>query len=65
MDGDISRYEDIINLLHHVSSVHPHMNMSDRAAQFAPFDALTGFSEAVDETAKKSQKENEIWIGGK
>ena len=48
-----------------LSSVHPHMNMSDRAAQFAPFDALTGFSEAVDETAKKSQKENEIWIGGK
>ena len=36
------KYGDIIHLPHHVSSVHPHMPVSDRAAQFAPFAALTG-----------------------
>ena len=35
-------YDDIIQLTHHVSSVHPHMSIHDRAAQFAPFAALTG-----------------------
>ena len=59
MDGDISRYEDIINLPHHVSSVHPYMNMSDRAAQFAPFAALSGYEEAIAEEVR-ANRESEL-----
>lgn len=43
-------YEDIINLPHHVSSKRYHMSMSERAAQFAPFAALTGYEEAIKRT---------------
>lgn len=46
------RYADIINLPHHVSSKHPQMSISDRAAQFSPFAALTGHEEAIKETAR-------------
>lgn len=45
-------YDDIINLPRHISDKHPHMSIHDRAAQFAPFAALTGHSEAVSETAR-------------
>ena len=45
-------YDDIINLPRRVSDKHPHMSIHDRAAQFAPFAALTGHSEAVSETAR-------------
>ena len=45
-------YEDIINLPHHTSSKHPRMSIESRAAQFAPFSALTGYEEAVRETAR-------------
>lgn len=45
-------YDGIINLPHHVSSSHPHMSVRDRAAQFSPFAALTGFEDAVRETAR-------------
>ena len=41
-------YKDIINLPHHVSSKRPQMPMLDRAAQFSPFAALTGYEEALD-----------------
>lgn len=44
-------YEDIINLPHHVSRTHPQMSVYNRAAQFAPFAALTGHDEAIEETA--------------
>ena len=47
-----NKYSDIINLPHHVSSKHPQMSISDRAAQFSPFAALTGHDEAVKKTAK-------------
>lgn len=40
-------YEDIINLPHPVSKKHPQMALTDRAAQFAPFAALTGHKEAI------------------
>lgn len=40
-------YDDIINLPHHVSTVHPQMDMLSRAAQFASFNALSGFEEAI------------------
>jgi len=46
-------YSDIINLPHHVSTRHPQMSMEARAAQFAPFSALTGFEDAIDDTAKQ------------
>ena len=45
-------YDDIIHLPHHVSQNHPQMPMLDRAAQFAPFAALTGYEAAVGETAR-------------
>ncbi len=44
-----SKYEDIINLPHHQSSRHAHMTPLARAAQFAPFAALTGFDDDIDE----------------
>ena len=52
----MSKYDDIINMPHHVSSKHPHMPIRDRAAQFAPFAALTGHDEAMQETAEKMQE---------
>ena len=53
-------YEDIISLSHHQSSVHPHMSMRDRAAQFAPFAALTGYEEAVSEASRYTEKRIEL-----
>ena len=49
-------YEDIINLPHHVSSRHPQMSIKNRAAQFAPFEAVTGYGSAVAETARLTDK---------
>ncbi len=45
------KYGDIISLPHHVSPGRPHMPVSDRAAQFAPFAALTGYDEVIKEAA--------------
>lgn len=45
-------YDDIINLPHHVSSKRPQMSMLDRAAQFSPFAALTGYDDAIQETGR-------------
>ena len=47
-----NKYDDIINLPHHVSAKRPHMAREDRAAQFAPFAALTGHGESVTEAAR-------------
>ncbi len=44
-------YSDIIDLSHHTSARHPRMNAEMRAAQFAPFAALTGYDEVIEETA--------------
>lgn len=49
---DPHRYDDIIHLPHHVSATHPHMTLYDRAAQFMPFRALTGYEDDVSETAR-------------
>lgn len=46
------QYEDIINLPHPVSKRHPQMSLEERAAQFAPFAALTGHGEAIRKTAE-------------
>ena len=50
----MSRYDDIINLPHHVSKIRKPMPMINRAAQFAPFAALTGHDEAITETARQT-----------
>ena len=59
-ETDIHKYDDIIDLPHHVSKVHGHMSMKDRAAQFSPFAALTGHSDAIDETARLTTKRIEL-----
>ncbi len=50
-------YADIIDLPHHQSAVHPHMSLHDRAAQFAPFAALVGYDEMVDEEARLTDRQ--------
>lgn len=54
------KYEDIINLPHHISKKHPQMTMESRAAQFAPFAALVGYEDAVEETARLTTKRIEL-----
>ncbi|MBE6374434.1 MAG: YolD-like family protein [Lentisphaerae bacterium] len=53
-------YDDIIYLPHHVSRNHPQMPLRDRAAQFAPFAALTGYESAVGETARLTSERREL-----
>lgn len=53
-------YEDIIHLPHHQSSTRAHMSMMDRAAQFSPFAALTGYESAVQETARLTDQKIEL-----
>lgn len=60
MNDDIFKYNDIINLQHHVSKKHPQMSIDARAAQFAPFAALTGHSDSIKETARLTDKRIEI-----
>lgn len=47
-------YDDIIDLPHHVSDHHPRMTRAERAVQFAPFAALTGFGAQISETARQT-----------
>lgn len=53
-------YDDIIELPHHVSTTHPHMAAIDRAAQFSPFAALTGYDAAIKETARLTDERVEL-----
>lgn len=55
-----NRYDKIINLPHHVSKTRPQMPMSDRAAQFAPFAALTGYDAAIKETGRLTDERIEL-----
>ena len=59
-EEDEHRYDDIIDLPHHVSRKHPQMPLLDRAAQFAPFAALTGHESAIKETARLTEEEIEL-----
>ena len=52
-------YDDIIKLEHYEPKNHPRMSMKARAAQFAPFAALTGFGDAVKETARLNEEKYE------
>ena len=56
----MSRYDDIINLPHHVSKIRTPMSMENRAAQFAPFAALTGHDAAIAETARLTSEKPEL-----
>lgn len=49
-------YDDIINLPHHVSPTRPKMSMANRAAQFSPFAALSGYDAAIAETARQTDR---------
>ncbi len=55
-----NKYEDIIHLSRPVSKNHPPMGMHERAAQFSPFSALAGHEEAVLETARRTEEEQEL-----
>ena len=54
------KYEKIMGLPHHVSKTRPQMPMSDRAAQFAPFAALTGYDAAIKETGRLTDERIEL-----
>lgn len=55
-----SKYDEIMGLPHHVSRTRPQMPMSDRAAQFAPFAALTGYDSAIKETGRLTDEKIEL-----
>ena len=56
----MGKYDDIIDLPHHVSGTRPHMPMIDRAAQFQPFRALTGYEDVVHETARLTEEKVQL-----
>lgn len=56
----INPYDDIINLPHYTSVSRPHMSAHDRAAQFSPFAALTGYGSAIAETARLTDARVEL-----
>ncbi len=67
IDRNAFPYEDIVNLPHPVSRYHVPMPLIQRAAQFAPFAALTGYDEAIEETGRQTDdrvalSESEITI---
>ena len=57
---ETDKYDAIINCPHYVSQRRPHMSMIDRAAQFSPFDALEGYSDEIDETARTTDDRVEL-----
>ena len=56
----MDNYEDIINLPHYEPKNHPRMSIESRAAQFAPFAALTGYGDLVKETARLTDTRIEL-----
>ena len=56
-------YEDILRHPHHQSPRHPRMSLRDRAAQFAPFAALNGYDETLQETAAKRETLEDAFPG--
>ena len=56
----MNRYDDIINLPHHISPTRQRMSMHDRSAQFAQFAALVGYDDAVAETARLTELRPEL-----
>lgn len=60
MEKKQAKYQDMIDYKHPVSKVHARMSLHDRAAQFAPFAALTGHNDAIKETARLTQRKIEL-----
>ena len=58
--GERNPYEDIIHLPHHQSATRLHMSLYDRAAQFSPFAALTGFDGVIAETSRLTDQKIEL-----
>lgn len=56
----MGEYDDILYLPHHRSRKRSHMSMQDRAAQFSPFAALTGFDDAIEETGRLTDRRPEL-----
>lgn len=56
----MNKYDDIINLPHYTSATRQRMSISDRAAQFSPFAALTGYDGVIKETARQTEGQDEI-----
>lgn len=56
----MGKYDDIINLTHHISKKHPRLSIEQRAAQFAPFAALTGYGDAIKETTRLTEDRIEL-----
>lgn len=56
----MDKYDDIIDLPHHVSNKHSQMSLEARSAQFAAFAALTGYGEIINETARLTDKKIEV-----
>ena len=54
-----NKYDDIINLPRHISTKHPQMSLEARSAQFAPFAALTGYDEMIEEKVKLTNEGKE------
>ena len=59
-DAHEKQYDEIMGRPHHVSKTRPQMPMSDRAAQFAPFAALTGYDAAIKETGRLTDDKIEL-----
>ncbi len=55
-EKETHKYDDIIHLPHPTSEIHPRMSLYDRAAQFSPFAALTGYEDAIEETARQTER---------
>ena len=58
--GNPHKYDDMIGLGHHISRTHPPMARIKRAAQFASFDALTGFGAAIHEAGRETEEKKEL-----
>ena len=56
----MDKYKDIINLPHYTSKKYPRMSIEKRAAQFSPFQALTGYEEKIMETKRITEEKIEI-----
>ena len=60
MFSSTDKYNDIINMPHHVSKTHPQMSLKARSAQFAPFAALTGYGDVINETGRLTNENIEL-----
>ena len=60
MNRETHKYDDIIDMPHHVSKTRPQMSMHDRAAQFSSFAALVGFDSMIEETERLTHTKGEL-----